>query len=312
MTAIDDDLQELLADRAAAAPDNPERVVQVRARVRAGRRRRSIGTGLVLAAVVGGAVALTGAPGRQPDAPPGGEQPPGLVNTPDGAPIASPYFDQTGSEPIVRGYDMLGAARFSGIHTLKSVWFGDGRSYLIVVRCPGPGMLRAVGVDMIDGRHKASWEVDCRIPVGSEFEGALRLTASQGYTLIEGANLELQPQVPGRWSFALLVPGWPEYLPIESPRGASTLLDGRDSRDGGHFPARLNQLGDLTIDGQCVPGVTLSFRVGSQPIASVTCTGKTPSFSVGKAAVGRPGAQVRVDVTRTGAKTGQWVIYRLG
>ena len=130
-TVIEDELRELLTDRAASVPDNPARLAEVRSRVRTIRRRRGAGAALALVLLAVAGAVLTRLPGR-PDA-----LPPADRNVP-----APPYFRRRGTA-AVPGYACT-AVRHVQRRPRTAAWLASpppAAAQLIVVRCPAPGSL---------------------------------------------------------------------------------------------------------------------------------------------------------------------------
>ena len=195
-----------LHDRAATgAPHRPDRVAEVRSRVRAIRRRRlGTATACLIAVLVGGAIAA------RPSA--RGQSLPPTVPGP-------PYFDEGGA-PNVRGWENLldtptlinGSRQASAGVILDTVPdHGNTVRYLLVVDCENPGVLD------ITGPTGVRLDLDCRHRVGRSWEGPRGLTYARAVALLGRdkhglpiGDLRLDTGgVPGTWAFAMLQPARP-------------------------------------------------------------------------------------------------------
>ncbi|HVQ94070.1 MAG TPA: hypothetical protein VMU51_23730 [Mycobacteriales bacterium] len=303
MTAqIEDDVRTLLADSVSTSPDNPERVAAVRGRVAGIRRRR-------VAGLAGGLAALTaiGVLGAGPVA---------RLSHPDPRPsalAAPPYFDRSGVEPVVSGYEPLASGLLNGEpRRFGALWAPDGRSYLLVVHCAEPGILT------VTNQNGLTYQVPCYTKVGDGYEGALALTSVEGTVLLQGyltetgpiSNLTVEPGTAGLWAFGLLVASGPNWLPMADV-WRTNRYNGWERAATGTFtvtPVR----GQVSWTAECVDGVVLTFRTAAGALlASAGCTGSIDfHFSLAEAAGpgARDGRPVRITVQRTGRDTNQWLI----
>jgi hypothetical protein len=167
-------------------------------------------------------------------------------------------------------------------------------------------------VDAKPGDPGGTARISCDQPISGGYQGTLELAGPARRALF-GSNglVGAVVDTKGLWAIAALVPGWPDWVPTD-PNDSFIEFDGRAHPAGGTFPGWLNQQGDILLDGQCVPGVVLSFRVGATDVGTARCTAATPNYSVGRGSIGRAGTRVRISVTRTGLDTGQWTVVRAG
>jgi hypothetical protein len=305
MTAeIEDAVRALLAGRVADGPENPERVVAVRGRV-AGIRRRRV-AGLVCGLAVLTAIGLLGAGPltRLADTDP----------RPAAPPMAPPYFDPTGTQPAVAGYETLDSGLLNGQpRRFWALWSPDGRPYLLVARCARAGTLT------VTGTSGAVRQVPCSTKVSDGYEGALALTGLEGTVLLQSfggsdgagsGNLIVTPGGPGLWAFGILAASEPDWL----PRGdvfASTRYRGWEQPATGTFTVTPKD-GQVSWTAECVDGVVLTFRSAAGALlATAGCTGSI-DFHVPLAEAAGPDAPadrpVRITVEKTGRDTNQWLI----
>jgi hypothetical protein len=302
VTALDDDLRAMFQDRTASPPTNPFRAEHVRRRIWRGRLART-GAALAVVTVIAGTAALVTVPDHTRTIPAG--------------PTTTAYFDRSGTVATAPGQTMVGQTLLADSGQLVIGQATDDRPYLLVTRCPKPGRIDVVGSDLRTGGHPdpalGSYSLECSAPVdGGEYEGSVTVPAPRSRTLFGPVGqLVLTVHGTGLWSFAVLAPTWPDWLPAV-PETRTAAFDGREHPAGGTFPARLGRDGGLTVEGQCVPGVVLSFRVGGTAAGTVRCTTATPNYGVGYAPIGQPDATVQVTVTRTGRDTGQWLVTQAG
>jgi hypothetical protein len=304
MTQIEDAVRTLLAERVTAGPDNPERVAAVHDRVGGIRRRRAAGLAAGLAAVAAVGVLGTGPVSR-------------LVRTdprPAALPAAPPFFDPTGSEPAVAGYETIAAGLLNGQpRRFWALLAPDGRPYLLVVHCAEAGTLTVTGV------NGAVRRVPCFTRVGDGYEGAVSLTGVEGTVLLQGFgqvnatvgwNLSAEPSSPGVWAFGVLAAGEPNWLPQADVEGPSRYR-GWEQPATGTFtvtPAH----GQVSWTAACVDGVMLTFRTAAGALLDKAgCTGSI-DFHFPLAEVAGPDAPadrpVRITVEKAGRDTNQWLI----
>jgi hypothetical protein len=296
MTALEDDLRAALRDRVAGTrPDNPARTAQVRARIRRTRTRRTAAAAAVVVAALAGTAAIAIRPGHTRSLPAG---------------PARPVFDVSGTEARLPGYDTLRTELFAAHGGIGVTMTPDDRPYLVAVSCPTPGHADLTGSspDATPGTAR----IACDQPVPGGYEGTLELDASARRALFGAVGrLAVTVDSTGLWAIAVLAPGWPDWVPTD-PLDSIIQFDGRARPAGGTFYGWLNNQGDILVNGQCVPGVVLSFRVGATDVGTVRCTAATPNYGVGRGGFGRAGTRVQVTVTRTGLETGQWTVVQAG
>jgi hypothetical protein len=298
MTALEDDLRAALRDRATGdLPDNPTRTAAVRARIRQARARRTAAAAAVVVAALAGTAAVLGLPGR--------------TRTIPAAPLR-PVFDRTGTEAHLPGYDTLSFLLFAENGGAGGEMAPDDRPYLVAVYCPTPGHAELTGasIDAKAGAPGNSARISCDQPIPGGYQGTLELDAAARRALF-GTNGQVSAVVDskGLWAIALLAPGWPDWVPTTEP---ILTFDGREHPDGGTFTGWLQDDGSIQIEGQCIPGVVLSFRVGHTDVGSVRCTDAAADYGVGRAPFGAPRAKVQITVSRTGLDTNQWTVLRAG
>ena len=312
---IEDELRDLLTDRAASVPDNPTRLAEVRSRVRTIRRRRGAGAAalvLVLLAVAG--AVLTRLPGR-PDA-----LPPADRNVP-----APPYF--RGEVPKVPGWVFDTVREVTGVTEDARIGYGGPRQQrlLLVVRCPEAGSL------VVRNIHGTSPTVPCHRRVGDHFEGATVVEAGEAATLFAESptvdNTRYEPSGPGRWIFGIVAAAAPDVLPPLPAGSERPLVDGADHPDGAasvQFTVPPPRPGSdpgvgfgLSID--CALGVRLVLTVPGGQLASFVCDaahGATQGGAGGvvtqseMARLGlRVGDRVTLTVRSSGPNQDQWRLY---
>ena len=310
---IENELRALFADRVGDLSTNGRRTAEVRARIKAARRRRATGAALAVVLVALAGALLTRLPGR-PDALPTGV-PPGPWFTTDGVPAVPGY-----TAPDIR--DVTGPTE----HVLVPA--PVRLRYLLLVRCERPGtfVLRNLGP------AGATAEVDCSYRAGDRFEGVTALDPAAADRLFspsgaDSLNVRYEPGSPGTWTVAVL---WSTAtVGLRPPdAGRPPLLDGATSPDGGTFeatvPPRAAGVG-LVVSVDCVPGVKLELSVPGGVLGTVDCDPtRDPARDVGAMSEGRislyvpdsdvdrvdlrPGQRTRITVRSTGIRTGEWRI----
>ena len=248
---IENELRELLADRAGTVPDNPARTREVHARVGRIRRRRTAGAALVLVLVALAGALLVRLPGRP-------------ETLPAGVP-AGPYFGDDGTSRAVPGYRGSGYFTFDG----DAVWSYNAPfsmlPVVIMVGCESRGdlILRGLGDDR---------RISCRVPVGDHYEGALLLPARFVGIMSKNtatADVHVEPGTPGRWQVGVLQPLLPDRLTADDLRGE---LSGYEpGRIDMVVPSYFGQSRTLTVFAECVRGVRLEIRISGRPAGTLDC-----------------------------------------
>jgi hypothetical protein len=150
---IENELRDLLTERAGSVAENPARVREVHARIGGIRRRRAAGAALALVLVALAGLALTRLPGKPETLPAG---------VPSG-----PYFDEDGGPLTVPGYRGSAYFMFSGDDSWSALVPFPWLPHVIVARCQHRGDLGLGDPGVAERR------LSCRVPVGDHFEGAL-------------------------------------------------------------------------------------------------------------------------------------------
>jgi len=304
---IENELRELLSDRAGDLPDNAGRVRDVHSRISGIRRRRTAGATLALVLVVAAGVLLTRLPGT-PDA------------LPTGAPTGPYFADDTTSHPV-KGYRGGQYFAFDG----DATWSVIPSAGVVVARCEHAGDLRLRNVSGSGPELRLS----CRVPVGDHWEGALPLDPNQVGVLLAaapaGGNVAVRPSSLGSWTVGLLVPLYAGSIGREQVPGA--LLSGFDHPAGGPLtltiPGLVREAHGFVVVVFCVRDVRLEFRVTGRLLTTVACTDEADPVNHGVVtvlvpeetvtALGlRPLQRVVVDVRSTGRQTDQWAVVDVG
>jgi hypothetical protein len=280
---IEDELRDLLTDRAASVPDNPTRTREVHARVGRIRRRRVAGAALVLVLVALAGALLTRLPGRP-------------ETLPAGVP-AGPYFSDDGTSRAVPGYRGSGYFTFGG----DAVWSYNAPfpmlPVVIMVGCESRGDLTLRGLG--DDRR-----ISCRVPVGDHYEGALLLPARFVGVLSKAdvpVDVRVQPDSPGRWHVGVLQPLLPDRLTADDLRG---VLSGYEpGRIDMFVPSYFGQSRTLAVFAECVRGVKLEIRISGRPAGTLDCADRNVNDDgLVEHQIGEP------DVTRLGLRPLQHIL----
>ena len=295
---IENELRDLLADRAGTVPDNPVRTREVHARVGRIRRRRTAGAALVLVLVALAGALLTRLPGRP-------------ETLPAGVP-AGPYFGDDGTSRTVPGYRGSGYFTFGG----NAVWSYNAPfpvlPVVIMVGCESRGDLTLRGLG--DDRR-----ISCRVPVGDHYEGALLLPARFVGVLSKAdvpVDLHVEPNSPGRWQVGVLQPLFPDRLTADDLRGELSGFE--PGRIDLVVPSYFRQTRTLTFFAECVRGVQLEIRISGRPAGTLNCVDRNLNddglveFSIRDPDASRLGLRplqhVLVDVRQVAGPPKQWAI----
>jgi hypothetical protein len=313
---IEDELRDLLTDRAASVPDNPTRTREVHARVAGIRRRRTIGAALALILVAVAGLVLLRLPGR-PDA-----LPPSDRNLP-----APPYFVRGGGQvPAVPGYSFTAVRPISGPEDFFLLASPPPPvRQLIVVRCPRPGSLV---VRNTDGTAKT---VPCDRRVADHAEGAAILDPGEADRLFAQSsgttNVRLEPSGPGNWVVGFLEAGAPDELPSLASEPERPVVNGVDHPDGQATltftvpapPKNSDPPYGFSIDLECLQDVRLELTLPGGPLPTLICdaqhglTRGRLGVEITKAEMAERGLRVGDRVTLTirsvGAHRDQWRLY---
>ena len=304
---IENELRVLLTDRTGDLPPNARRVAEVRRRITVVRRRRGGAAALAIALVVLAGAVLTRLPGR-PDALP--------VGGPTGVP-AGPYFPDGVLPATFEDYQGTDFRELAGPTEIFTLFGVRNDHQVVVAACERAG-------DLVVRNRTTDAEVvlPCRTPVGTHFEGAVRVDRPQGEVLFaqgEPANVALRPGSPGRWTFGVLEPRFPEPL---RDAGQPALLAGTDGPITVTIPERAAGQAGFDLVVQCVRGVRLTFSRAGRELVVARCEpapyvlGGVVQAQVDAAAMTaaglRPGDRVTLDVRSTGRRTDQWRVLGVG
>jgi hypothetical protein len=249
---IENELRQLLSERAGTVVDNPSRTGEVHSRITGIRRRRTAGAALVLVLLALAGALLTRLPGRPETLPAG---------VPSG-----PYFGDDGKDRSVQGYRGSAYFTFAGDATWSYAVQFPGAAHVVVVRCENRGDLTLRDLLGADRR------IGCRVAVGDHYEGALTLPPAQVQSLPPATDVRVEPETPGDWRVGVLEPLFPDRLTAADLAGRPLSGYSGPGRIPVVVPSDLRTIGALHILVTCVRGVRLEIQLDDRPATTLTCT----------------------------------------